>query len=358
MKQWIVNLDLVKVVAIILVISVHFFNMTGFTDTNFCGFNILFMLPLFWLAYSCIGLWIILTGYLCGKDKFNKKYLYKLFRILFSYILISIIIIIYENVINHSGISVGMAISQILSFKVNSYVWYVEMYVGLFLLIPFLNILYDKLKKKQKKLLIIVLMIVSSLTATLYFFIPSRYYTSLFSDYWSLCFPLMFYFIGRYIKDYPLKISNLKKAGLILLILIIQSLLTYGINYEKTFPLELKIGQIGAFYNLFTVAVAILLFSFIKDLSKIKLKKAVTTIASVTFEMYLISNLFDNLLYGYILKIKFEFIGNYLIHYLLAISFVFITSFLTGFIINRFVGFVSRKLYPIYDKKFKCKFLN
>lgn len=350
MKERIINLDLVRIVAIILVFCEHFFYMSGFTYSNFYGLSTLIILPFFWLAHACIGIWVILSGYLCGKNKFNKKYLFKLCKILLGYVFTSIIIILFSNLVNNSNISIGDAISQILSFKVNSYVWYVEMYIGLFLLIPFLNILYNKLKKKERQILLIILLIISSLTSTLYFFIPLKFSTSLFSDYWTVTFPIMFYFVGRYLKDYPLKISNLKKLSYILIILLIQTILSYVIYHGNGFPVEFKVGQAGGFYNLFTVFIAILIFSFVKDIKKVRCERVVNVIATSTFEMYLISNLFDNLFYGHLHSVTVSSLGTYFIDFLLAISFVFICSFIIGFIINKLNNYFCKKIYVIYDK--------
>ncbi len=53
-----------------------------------------------------------------------------------------------------------------MDFSATNYSWYVEMYIGLFLIIPFLNLSYNGLKnQKQKQVLICTLLLLTSIPA-------------------------------------------------------------------------------------------------------------------------------------------------------------------------------------------------
>lgn len=92
------------------------------------------------------------------------------------------------------------AIQDLIDFTGAPYAWYVEMYIGLFLLIPFLNLIYRNLEgKRQKQILILTLFVLTSLTSlinTSSYFVPA---------YWLHTYPLLYYFIGCYLKEYPVQ---------------------------------------------------------------------------------------------------------------------------------------------------------
>ena len=72
------------------------------------------------------------------------------------------------------------------------------MWIGLFLLTPFLNLLYKAIPdQKQKLILVGTLYIMTALPDLL-----NRYGVHLVPGFWQQCFPLTFYFIGAYIHEY------------------------------------------------------------------------------------------------------------------------------------------------------------
>lgn len=113
------------------------------------------------LFMTCVPLFIILTGYLSINKELNKNYFKKIFRIILTYVLCSIACLIALHFIeNRPVLSLKEYIFSILSFNAAPYSWYVNMYIGLFLIIPFLNILWKNLKtKKYRQYLIVVLVL-------------------------------------------------------------------------------------------------------------------------------------------------------------------------------------------------------
>lgn len=107
----------------------------------------------------------------------------------------------------------------ILSFEAAKYSWYVNMYIGLFLFIPYLNKMYNGLEsQKEKRNLIFTMLLLSgipevlnsvrfSLPWTMIYNDPSEF-LAVFPNWWSNIYPITFYFIGAYLSDYPLKFSK------------------------------------------------------------------------------------------------------------------------------------------------------
>ena len=75
-KQRNINIDLIKCIAVISVISVHFFWNTGYYTEPMLGKRMLFMTFMRTSFMVCVPLFLIITGYLmCGK-KLSAKYFY------------------------------------------------------------------------------------------------------------------------------------------------------------------------------------------------------------------------------------------------------------------------------------------
>ena len=354
-KKRILSLDIIRCAAIFFVISVHFFLNSDFYQTDLSTGG-MFVLSCFrWLFFTCIAIFLLLTGYLNNATKFDKDYFYKIFRVLIPYIIIGIISLMFKKFYFGQDITVVRGIIYLFNFSANDYAWYVEMYIGLFLLIPFLNVLYNNLKsKKSKTKLIVVLSFIFSLTVTTRFFYPTNYVINAFSDYWITGYPLLYFFFGKYLKEYPLKIKNIKLILILIILFLIQSGLIFVFNYNKTYPMELFSGYAGGYYNLFTVFEAIIIFSLLFRINlngKIK-TKFITTISLVSFEMYLVSAIIDGIFYNE-MNLQFGNAFNYLVSYLFSVPIIFLLSFVFGFIIHKVSNFIYMKFKTIYDKIYK-----
>ena len=86
----------------------------------------------------CVPLFLMLSGYLMNKVTLNRLYYIKRIKIIVIYILASIMCEIYNVIYLHQNRTLLDCIKGILAFKSAKYSWYVEMYIGLALLIPYL----------------------------------------------------------------------------------------------------------------------------------------------------------------------------------------------------------------------------
>ena len=98
-----------------------------------------------------VPLFLLLTGYLMRKKELSKKYYSGIKKTLSIYILASLACLIYKVLFLNMNYSLFGIIKDILGFSLAKYSWYIEMYIGLFLLIPFLNLIYNNLKTKKEK---------------------------------------------------------------------------------------------------------------------------------------------------------------------------------------------------------------
>lgn len=333
MKKRNINIDLIKSIAVFLVISVHFFLNTKFYNMKVTEINMFIGIFFRTMFMICVPLFMITTGYLMKDKKLNKKYYIGIFRVLITYLLSSITILTYLKIYNNEPFDINYILEKILTFSCG-YSWYIEMYIGLFLLIPFINLIYNNLKsKKQKQLLILTMLILTSFQGILnikYIIIP---------DWWINLYPLTYYFIGCYLKEYKININKYVNILLFFSLIVLSSYINIIFSKGDHFKNEIYNNR-GSIFNVLS---AVLFFIFIINLNLNKMPKVIskiiTKLSNLSLGIYLLSVIPDNLLYFHIFKDTnlYSFKG-----YFTIIPLVFILSIVLSIIIN--------VIYKLIDK--------
>lgn len=339
------GLDLVRTVAIIFVVMVHSFGNTLFNGKPMVGMSMFSCLAIKWLTFTCVALFIILTGYCKGDKKVNNDHYKKIISIIITYIAMSIITIVFKKVILKDTTSFYNLILGIFNFSTIPYAWYVEMYIGLFLLIPFLNILYKNIpNKNEKRILLISLIFICSIPQSLAMLYVSGHSLDIFPSWWGNLYPLMFYFIGCYIKEYQINIKKIINIFFIAVILFIETFMIYFYCQGK--PIN---DVISPDYNFIpNVLLSILLFLLLYniDIKNKFLIKLTYLISKYSFGMYLISFIFDKLFYEVIkldFGIKFKPIAGIVVYTPIICISSFIATFVIEFIISKIINLSCRK---------------
>lgn len=78
----------------------------------------------------------MLTGYLNANKAPSRKYYKGCIRVLFAYLLFSFITILFRKYYLSEDLSWTQWILKILDYSAIPYAWYIEMWIGLFLLTP------------------------------------------------------------------------------------------------------------------------------------------------------------------------------------------------------------------------------
>lgn len=229
MKKREIGIDMIKTIAICMVSGLHFF-----LNTNYYGMQMDYSIMIVeafvkWLMLSAVALFLLTTGYLQCEKKLTISYYKKLLPILIAYAGISCIVIIY-HLFQGNMYTLGDIIFAITEFEADRYAWYVNMFIGLYLMIPFLNRIIKDLNKKEYLIWLIVLLLVISVPFTFnplftLFFKQSH---ALFPDWWMGMYPFLFYFIGAYIRKFKPQIPKMQCIGGIVLLLCMQTFFTYS----------------------------------------------------------------------------------------------------------------------------------
>ena len=352
MKKREFGLDILRAFAVIFVISVHFFLNNGFYYQKMEGFSMWAAGCFRWLFFTCVPLFLLITGYLRAEDRFSKKYYCGLFRIVISWLIISLINIGFRIGYYRTEKSVVQWIGDILDFKAANYSWYVEMYIGVFLLLPFINQAFESVGTKKGRLLMTAS--ISALT-----FLPSVTNGWIVGDsiwnpmpnYWTSLYPFGYYVIGCYIRKYRPKLPSWVCLLMVGVLCIFKGTLTYitadGGNFGD--------GVGGGYSDLFVCLTSVLIFLAFYRVSDKNFESrparigagVIKFVAAVSFDAYLISWVFDVPLYerceGLIKP------GTYLQYYFLVCVPVITLSVLAAWPISR----ISGKLSGILKKALK-----
>ena len=325
-SQRICGLDLIRVCAIFFVIAGHFFSLnTSFRNVPFTGISMFIQSMMNSIFSVGVPLFIMLTGYLNINKTPTKKYYKNMIRVLVAYVIFSIATIAFRKFYLGENLSMVQWTLMILNYSAIPYAWYIEMWIGLALLTPFLNYLWKAIPSlKEKVLLIISLFIMTSLPD-----LCNRYGMYIFPAYFAkACYPLMFYFIGTFIREYQPTIRSLYGVIIILAITLITPLFNIIIYHGTHDIVEITGGPSGVFHT--WIAIAIFLMLYRKDVTNLSVKRWITHCSTVSLKMYLCCYIFDQLYYPYFKEHFYVTQSQFLSWFFVIVPLCFLSSYLTA----------------------------
>ena len=282
--------------------------------------------------FTGVPLFYMLTGYLNANKKVCWKYYKGMFRILFSYLFFSIITILFRNYYLGESLGTFQWIMKIFDYTAIPYAWFIEMWIGLALLTPFLNYLYRAIETKKEKL--IGILTLSFLTALPY--LLNRYGMHLAPGYWyDAAFPLLFFFLGAYIREYQPKINKNKLLCVMLLCVSITPL--FNILFFKGHDvIDITGGSRGFFSTCVTVSIFMLLYKV--DISNIQINRWVSHCSKVSYEMYLCCYMFDMLYYPWFKDRFFETQTQFFPWFFVIVPLIFMSSYIVASVYRVIAG--------------------
>ena len=339
-KKYFLGIDIIKFLAMFFVILVHSTTFYGYLYDD--SISIIYIFSSFgrFLSYSCVPLFLIITGYLNSKKQLSFSHYKKIFVYLLEYILCCLVVWVFRGLIAGENFSFWQGIIKIFNFSMSEYAWYVSMFIKLFLIIPFLNILYKALKtKKQKTIFLIILIALIMIPSTIEF---------LNFGYCDKLYPIFYYFVGLYIHEFR---PNFKKLFLTLFIIAIclldivlvrnRGLLSIVLtNYSNVFCMMLSIAIFLLFYNI---------------PAKDDNNKALSKITKLSLSTFLVSYIFDRIFIAVLANRGIISFADRFVHliYLVPLNFVFsvILALFIHLIMNFILDIVGR-LNIFITKKF------
>lgn len=278
-------LDVIRALAITLVLTIHAFSFKASEGASVLQEGILC------LAKMAVPLFLLLTGYLNCKKTVEDYYVrgkWKgCFRVLLAYIALGSLCYIGSVCMGREA-GVVDYIKQTLAFKLTPYGWYIEMWVGLFFLTPFLNIIFNNLDKKSENLLLVSLLLLSSIALFV-----NRNGNTILPSFWMSLWPVTLYFLGAYLSHNPIKVRK-RVLFIVLLVVAFGEPLLNIIVHSKTY-LYFWGGQDGIIYLISAFVVFAFILDKCKNIHLNNLYRGVILISKQSLNMYLISALFDTI---------------------------------------------------------------
>lgn len=361
-KQRSVNLDLIRCLATLFVFCVHYFFHSGFYDTTVSGLAMFLMCLARNCFIICVPLFMLLTGYLMRTKKAEKAYFRKITKTLGIYVLASLLCLAYRLLAYPAEYSLPLGLYGIFSFQTAPYAWYIEMYIGLFFLIPFLNVLYNNLSsQRHKQWLLLVMFCTTALPSVVniyrFFDLPwwldpasSGNFYWIIPDWWVNIYPLTYYFIGCYLSEYPLKLK--KRTNLLAILL---TVLVYGaFCFYRSHGAVYQGGVWQEYYSAFTVILSVLVFNFflLLDCGKLResTKKWIARCSDWSLGAYLVSWIFDDLLYPQLCARIPGFL-NRLPWFFLIVPAVAIASIAASAALNLVYRFLCKRVFSHFPRQ-------
>lgn len=320
-------LDITRIFAFLSVIGIHFFMNIDYYNAPMLGGRMLVMTVIRTPFTVCVPLFIMLTGYLMSKKTLSGKYYLGIAKTLGVYVLASIACLIFKKIYFGWDMTLGGTVLGILDFTAANYSWYIEMYIGLFLLIPFINLIYNGLAtQKQKLALIVTLAALTSLPSVvnIYNFAVDGWwrtpylsieYSKLIPEFFTDLYPLTYYFMGAYLREYPVKMKKWLNIALFLA----ASVLVGLFNYYRSWGGFFSWGKYTDWGSLLTLALTLLAFVFLTERNTEKFplwsKRIFAYLADICLGAYLCSYISDKIVYGHLNGVIHEVLDR--IYYML-----------------------------------------
>ena len=289
-----ISLDLIRAVAVLAVIGVHFCMNNQYYNIIVSGEVMLIMTYLRTAMMPCVPLFMILSGYLLHEKKLELSFYKKIGKILFFYVVAGIFCILFQIIYINPVYPVKDMIFAFLGFGAAPYGWYIELYLGLFLLIPFLNMIYNSLSSQKQKqwllLLLFLLTIIPTMTNIFDFYtvgalsnpILSKGYQQILPDFWTGLYPFFYYYVGAYLSEYPCQIKKRYSFSLYVIFVLLFGTFIYWKNYGGRF----EWGSYSEWNSLATCSATISLFLFLLQVPVHKtgnlVKKVITKISELS----------------------------------------------------------------------------
>ena len=284
-KERNVSLDLLRVIAMMMIVTLHCLAKGNVLSIQTPSIKI-FAWTLEAFCIVAVNVYVLISGYFLIDSKFKiKKVLCLWGEVLFYSISLLIISKIF-------GVSIGLKNTIYCLFPVLTKVnyWFVTIYLLMYILSPFVNILINHMSKREHFNLIMILIVIFSIISLV---LP---YNSLIDNTngTGIIWFIILYFVSTYIKKYVKVTREKNLRNLILYVLF--SLCIVGSMFFVEFIGNLfghpglVIERFYLYSTIFVFLASLFLFLFFRniEIENSFVKRVVIFLSPLTFGVYLI----------------------------------------------------------------------
>ena len=337
MKERNLNIDLLKCIAIVFVVGVHFFLHTNYYGQSFT-FKSIFLSSFIWMILmTCVPLFIMTTGYLMKDKTYSEDYFIKLLPVIGIYALTAAVYTFSDmRVVNEEYL--GKLFENIFSFS--HYAWYVNLYIGLYMLIPFLNAGFNSLTSRKNQVVVLGILVLFTIVPPTLSLLNNNEQNfmilpHIIPDYWKGLWPITYYLLGAFLASSKKK-SSFKELVFVIFILDILSIFGLVAISETSFGIEYSVLPVFLLSSLIFYSVIHLKVSIKNEW----LQRVVLFISKNTLPIYLLSVIGDYYWYPKMVE-KWGDFTNIFLRFPLIVIFLLIQAILMTFILNTLLKFIK-----------------
>ncbi len=278
------NIELLRIIAMCLIIFDHMALNTGIVDGYTVNGNMIFGIIGGIGGKIGVVIFLLITGYFSINKNFSFKKVFILWLQIFCY---SVGFMLVFRLTEIEKLSKVDTLKTFFPLAYNQY-WFITAYLYLLLLIPFINKFLNSLTKENYNKVLVVLTII-------FVVIPTIFYSNglLGSTQTSMGILLFIYvyILGAYIRLYGIKFFENRKLRNIILIclgyIIVFAIVLIGKKLEQK---NIFWSNLFAYYremnSIFILVPSIALFYIFKEW-KLRYNKVINYFASISFAVYL-----------------------------------------------------------------------
>lgn len=279
------GMDLVRMVAALFVIAVHHVYFDGYYQEPLNHLSAYVATFIRWLFFCCVALYFTISGYFLRKRKPTMDHYKKLWKIIRAYIIVCVIIRLREGCVSiREWVD---TFHDIVTFRFSGFL---SQYVWLFLLIPFINMAWERLNKKERQVLLIISICMTSLYPNITFFIPAIFLQT---------YPITYYLLGAYIAEYRPK-GN-KKVLLAALLVWLFSISVGTIQHANGGVFDWSyLNATGHGYEMFPnfmVTMLVFLLCYDCGIPQKCISKFLAAVSRNSFEIFMFSCIMDGIVF-------------------------------------------------------------
>lgn len=343
-----ISIDLLRILSMIMIVSLHYFGKGGMLNiTNIRHTSNVFAWTCEALFIVAVNCYVLISSYFLVKSEFNLK---KFFKLAFEVIFYALFIYLFFVVFRYKDFTFDSFIDNIFPVLTKQY-WFITVYLAMYLLSPYLNILINNLSQENHKKLIIILVLIFSIWFSIMPFAENLDKTNGYSIVWFITI----YLIGGYIRLYKNKEESTNYRYLfayffITFVVVFSKFILYYLFKKQILLKDYSFTYYN--YNSITILLSsICLFLFFKSLNLNNIcnifKKTILIFSPLTFGVYLIHEhpFIREILYTKILHCQdFLYSRKYIFVAIISIFSVYIICSLIDFSRSLIFEFVIRKV--------------
>lgn len=269
------NIELIRIIAMIFIIIHHYALHGGLLTITSYSANKYIGAICFLNGKIGVNLFILISGYFLVNSKFEIKKLLKITLQVFSYTIpLFMLFVLIKNDITKELIK-----KTFLPITYGAY-WFITIYIGLYILSPFINKFIKSVSQKNLQVLFIILFI-------LFCVIPTITSTTKFMG--NLQWFIFMYMLGAYIQLYG--INKIKKSTLkwwVIGLYIVYAIVVCGITYISQTDVKQfsRIYQVIEMNYLIPFLISIFMFLLFENLN-VSNNKFINLLGKTSFGVYL-----------------------------------------------------------------------